>query len=400
MVPNMGDNQIFFEPIPLLSFFTGAGFLDIGFMRAGFDIVWHNEIEPNFVECFEYGMAALANPHSTGIVENKLSIKHLGWKRIASEAFHNTPRPQVFGVIGGPPCPDFSVGGKNLGKDGDLGRLSQSYVNRILALEPTFFVFENVPGLLQTAKHRKFLIHLLLQLSGKYDLDLSLLNALEYGVPQDRQRVFIIGFRRPWIKRYLGGRGLPNSITWFQNVKLEDACKFAERLEGWPAWFDWTKHRRFPNAKTKYTWPVTNPFRSNPPEPQNIPKQLMVGTHIYDYNSLGQLENDQDRFIPYSKRFLQVEEGDVSRKSFKRLHRFRYSPAAAYGNNEVHLHPSEPRRLSVREALSLQTVPSEYTFPSEVPLTYKFKTVSNGVPVDLAYAVAESCDTLFRNARV
>jgi len=80
----------------------------------------------------------------------------------------------------------------------------------------------------------------------------------------------------------------------------------------------------------------------------------------------------------------------VSGKSFKRLHRYRYSPTAWYGNNEVHLHPWKKRRLSVREALRLQTVPDTYVMPEEIPLCAKFKVIGNGVPCQLAQKIAES----------
>ena len=85
---------------------------------------------------------------------------------------------------------------------------------------------------------------------------------------------------------------------------------------------------------------------------------------------------------------LQIKEGETTRPSFKRLHRFKYSPTACYGNNEVHLHPYKHRRLSVRETLRIQGVPDAYVLPSELPLTKKFKMIGNGVPVPLAKAVA------------
>ena len=88
------------------------------------------------------------------------------------------------------------------------------------------------------------------------------------------------------------------------------------------------------------------------------------------------------------QKFDTIKAGDTSRKSFKRLHRYSYSPNAAYGNNEVHLHPTERRRISVAEALSLQSVPREYSFPDDMSLTDKFKAVSNGVPVLLAESMA------------
>ena len=83
-----------------------------------------------------------------------------------------------------------------------------------------------------------------------------------------------------------------------------------------------------------------------------------------------------------------IAEGETNRPSFKRLHRYKYSPTACYGNNEVHLHPYLNRRISVREALRIQGVPDEYVLPPELSLSKKFKMIGNGVPVPLAKAVA------------
>jgi DNA (cytosine-5)-methyltransferase 1 len=83
-----------------------------------------------------------------------------------------------------------------------------------------------------------------------------------------------------------------------------------------------------------------------------------------------------------------IDEGETNRPSFKRLHRFKYSPTACYGNNEVHLHPYLHRRLSVRETLRIQGVPDTYILPTGLPLSKKFKMIGNGVPVFLAKALA------------
>ena len=96
--------------------------------------------------------------------------------------------------------------------------------------------------------------------------------------------------------------------------------------------------------------------------------------------------NSENFFQPKAglARMQTIEEGDVSRKSFKRLHRWRYSPTAAYGNNEVHLHPYKVRRLSIAEVLAIQSVPPEFELPLNMSLTDMFKTVGNGVPVLMA----------------
>jgi DNA (cytosine-5)-methyltransferase 1 len=102
------------------------------------------------------------------------------------------------------------------------------------------------------------------------------------------------------------------------------------------------------------------------------------------------IANGMDCFIPHSPKFKEVQEGDVSRKSFKRLHRYRFSPTAWYGNQEVHLHPWKPRRLSVREALRIQSVPDEYVLPEDMTLSAKFKMICNGVPCVMGFHLANA----------
>ena len=87
---------------------------------------------------------------------------------------------------------------------------------------------------------------------------------------------------------------------------------------------------------------------------------------------------------------LSVAEGDDSKKSYKRLHRWRYSPTVAYGNNEVHLHPYKARRLTVAEALALQSLPKDFILPPDMSLTDKFKTTGNGVPFMLSSGIAKT----------
>lgn len=362
--------------IPLLSFFTGAGFLDIGFAQAGFPAVWHNEIIDWFARGFEAGMSNRPDSiRGTGRIECKDSIVSTGPNEIYRQAFNDSPAPGPFGIVGGPPCPDFSVGGKNRGQNGERGRLSEVYLDRILELSPRFFLFENVPGLLRTRKHRQYFDYLLAKVQRKYVTDFRILNALDYGVPQDRERVFLVGFKRSWMKSTYGIR----------SVRECDGLAAAREH-----WFPWGEAREYDGAKSLFDWPKTDPFGGIPDCPKGVPKDLTLQACILESDSgdLSALPNGKDSFRPYSKKFQQIAEGDDSRKSFKRLHRWRYSPAAAYGNNEVHLHPTLPRRLTAREAMRIQTVPDWYALPQEMPLSHKFKTIGNGVPVKLACAVA------------
>ena len=80
------------------------------------------------------------------------------------------------------------------------------------------------------------------------------------------------------------------------------------------------------------------------------------------------------------------------------MHRWRYSPTAAYGNNEVHLHPYKARRISAAEAMAIQSLPKEFVIPENTTLTDMFKTIGNGVPYKAAYGLAMNIfDFIFNN---
>lgn len=370
--------------IPILSFFSGAGFLDLGFLNEGFDILWHNECHGPFIVAYEMGVSALGYNTASNKIQNRKKVKRITPKEILEEAFGGRS-PGGFGIIGGPPCPDFSRGGKNKGRNGANGKLTINFIDKIAKLEPVFFLLENVPGLLETKKHRTFLFSMLGRLSRNFAVDIKVLNALEYGVPQDRRRVFVVGFGHEWLRqcyaeKYKGIVSKSSAI-----VEWGVAGEGAFCAHKTPHWFQWPKPTH-PGAKDDYPWPKIVNGRW-PRRPKKCPKELTVGYHF----KLARVHpNNGDFFRPWSERFRTVKEGDTSRKSFKRLHRFRYSPNAAYGNNEVHMHPTENRRLTVAEALAIQSVPREYYFPPEMTLTDKFKAIGNGVPVKLSQAVASS----------
>lgn len=362
------------KPIPLISFFTGAGFLDLGFELEGFEGVWHNENDEWFARAFENGLSGVLQKQR--MIECRESIVDVGPSGIIRAVFGDRVNRKrtfgetnIFGVIGGPPCPDFSIGGKNRGECGDNGRLTHIYVDRICDLRPTFFVLENVKGLARTLRHREFLDRMLhrLELEGRFRVDVAVLNAIDFGVPQDRERIFVVGVLEPWLRR--------------QSRKIEVGAR---------GWFPWPLVEQYNGAKARYRWPTVDRFGSNPLPPPDIPIELTVSHAIGNTHDLACLPNGTEGFVAYSDKFKQVGEGDTSRKSFKRLHRWRFSPTAAYGNNEVHLHPFLPRRITVREAMRIQSAPDSYHLPGDMPLSKKFKIIGNAVPVTLARAVAAS----------
>lgn len=137
-------------------------------------------------------------------------------------------------------------------------------------------------------------------------------------------------------------------------------------------------------------WPTVEPFQIGivRNEPQDIIPELTV-EYWFRQNNVENHANSRDYFNTVANnKFVSIAEGDTSKKSFKRLHRWRYSPTAAYGNNEVHLHPYQPRRISIAEALSIQSLPVWFEVLPTLSLSAKFKMVGNGVPYLLANGIA------------
>ena len=162
-------------------------------------------------------------------------------------------------------------------------------------------------------------------------------------------------------------------------------------------WFPWPAVDEYTGAKS-LPWPKAEPFGDKPAKPAVIPLELTVYPALLGNGDPEKIANGCEYFNPYSSKFKKVQEGDVSRKSFKRLHRYRFSPTAWYGNQEVHLHPWKARRLSVRETLRIQSVPDEYVLPEDMSLSAKFKMICNGVPCVMAYHIASEVKSFLRQA--
>lgn len=360
------------QKIPILSFYSGGGFMDMGFEQAGFEIVWTNEFDETFAKLHAAGITSwrksIGNETEAEIFNTK-SIVEISSEEIINEAFPNG-KPNTFGMIGGPPCQDFSINGKGKGFSGERGKLTVIYFNKILELLPAFFVMENVTGLVKRKETREFLNKLLKRVKKEYHVDSKILNSLNYGVPQSRERVFFIGIKKDLII----GKTKPNWFPFPVNEQNNDIIK-------------------------ENNWGDKTPFGENPVRPLNLQIELCVESCLITPENELTIENAKEYFPlkPNLDKLKNIQEGETNRPSFKRLHRYRYSPTACYGNNEVHLHPYQNRRLSVRESLRIQGVPDSYVLPSELPMSKKFKMIGNGVPVPLAKAIAISLKNFIKD---
>jgi DNA (cytosine-5)-methyltransferase 1 len=371
----------------IFSFFCGSGFLDLGFELSGFNIAYVNEIFPPFMQAYRYSRQCLNLPlPEYGYCEGEEAdvTQLVGEKpafRLRELMQDARKHHDIVGFIAGPPCPDFSVGGKNRGQEGDKGKLSASYIELICQQQPDFFVFENVKGLWRTKKHKAFYDELKHKLadSGYFFVE-RLINAIEYGVPQDRDRIILVGFRKNLVKN--------------MGISLDETSQMLPE-----SLFPWQSQILYPKSKVfVYPWPERNAFAGDGllPCPEGIPQELTV-EFWFQKNDVLNHPNAEHYFQPRAgiKRFAEVDEGDDSKKSFKRLHRWRYSPTACYGNNEVHLHPYKVRRLSVAETLAIQSLPKEFALPDNMTLTNMFKTVGNGVPYLASQAIAQTILVFF-----
>lgn len=358
--------------INIYSFFSGVGFLDLGFEHVGFKVLLVNEYSSAFMSAYQYArrnMGILPPNHGYFNCDINYFLRGEGRREIHN-FIEKDKKDKIIGFIGGPPCPDFSIAGKNQGINGENGRLTTSYKKLILQEMPDFFVFENVKGLWSTKKHREEYEKLKVAFKRKgYLLIDKLVNSLEYGVPQERERVILFGINKAVCKKSSDEmrRMLKKEFSWGNNALLSlDKIKSME-------------------------WPTQETFHENRITecPKNIERELTI-EYWFKKNEVDIHPNAEDFFIPRQGRGKMdtINEGDVSRKSFKRLHRWRYSPTVAYGNNEVHLHPYKSRRLSVAEALALQSLPKEFLINPELSLTDKFKTVGNGVPYLMSKSIA------------
>lgn len=370
------------EGIPILSLFSGGGFLDLGFLNEGFQVKEALEINDKFIYGYNSSMSRYAtltnNPYWKEKIVSHIRIDNssdLSKRKTLLEV--SKKNVGITGIIGGPPCQDYSIGGKNLGIDGDRGKLILSYFSLVKRIKPEFLFFENVEGLYRTKIHKENFMLLINSLNKiGYKLWYQVVNPIDYGFPQDRPRIIVVGFKKKIIREIskLGYTDNSGNVTDYNDRAIFNFPKrklINPKLIGWPKQWEFGS-----DVKMEEIEGIPNEFSS-----------------LFIKNALEGLSldspNQDECFIPRSDKFNIINEGDTGRKSFKRLHRFRFSPTVAYGNNEVHLHPTEPRRLTIREALRLQTVPDQYILPKELTLTTKFKMISNGVPTKIAELVAK-----------
>jgi DNA (cytosine-5)-methyltransferase 1 len=319
--------------LPVLSLFCGAGGLDEGFRQAGFSTGLATDINQDAVNTFAW--------NHVGAKAFRRDIRDLTLEDLDRES-GGMFKP--VGVIGGPPCQSFSVSNVYQREDDPRHGLPEAYAALLGALNRrspmSFFVFENVVGLLGKRHRERFEKFKSLLSGAGFDIDDKPLNACDYGVAQDRPRVFIVG-----INRHL-----------------------------------------HPNAT--FEWPL--------PEPSNkTVREVIFGLPEPEHNAPGLEPHSFPAhpnhwcMVPRSKKFTiagQLIEGQALGRSFRTLAWDRPSWTVAYGHREVHVHPNGHRRLSVYEAMLLQSFPQDYQLLGNI--SAQIRLVSDAVPPRLGWHVA------------
>jgi DNA (cytosine-5)-methyltransferase 1 len=163
----------------VISLFSGCGGLDLGFERAGFEIPVANEFDKTIWDTFE------ANHPATHLIKGDI-------RKIQEQDFPD----DIDGIIGGPPCQSWSEAGALRGIDDARGLLFYDYIRILKAKQPKFFLAENVSGMLAN-RHSEAVQNIVATFEKcGYDVSITLVNAKDYGVAQERKRVFYIGFRK------------------------------------------------------------------------------------------------------------------------------------------------------------------------------------------------------------
>ena len=180
----------------IVSLFAGAGGLDLGFENAGYKIVFANEYDKTIWQTYE------AN-HSCKL--DKRDIREIKSSEV----------PDCDGIIGGPPCQSWSEAGSLRGINDSRGQLFFDYIRILKEKKPMFFLAENVVGML-ASRHSEAVENIKrLFLEAGYNLSVNLVNVVDYGIPQDRKRVFYIGIRKDLGVEFQ----FPNALNEYTNLE-------------------------------------------------------------------------------------------------------------------------------------------------------------------------------------
>lgn len=315
-----------------LSFFCGGGGLDLGMALAGFRVGFASDVEKTLCDTIEHNF--------NDCYVSAADISDLNFDIIADK----TGVRDVDLIVGGPPCQSFSILGQRRSFDDPRGQLVFEFIRIINEVQPRAFLFENVPGLktLNGGEDWNTLLSTFSEELG-YKMFTDVLNSADYGIPQIRKRVFIIGFRDH------------NTQFNFPIPTHKDPALGALAVEGRENWL-----------------------------PAKFALEKINGAPNHEKRKHG----DRVRL-----RYEKIEPGKRDKVDHTdRIHPDRPSGTVLVGSRSgggrPFIHPYEPRHITVREAARLQSFPDWYEFKSTG--TWQYRAVGNAVPPVVAYNIGLS----------
>jgi len=323
----------------LLSLFSGCGGLDLGFEKAGFNIPVANEFDKTIYETFKI------NHPKTHLIED--DVRNISKKDI--KLYFDG---DIDGIIGGPPCQSWSEAGTLRGIEDSRGQLFFDYIRLLKELKPKFFLAENVSGML--ANRHSAAVKNIIDLFEKagYDVTLNMVNAKDYGIAEERKRVFYIGFRKDLHINFEFPRGSTENDD--KKITLKDII--------WDL-----KDTVVPAEKNN---------RHNPAAINN--NEYFTGSYSPIFLSRNRVKtwDDQAFTVQASGRQCQLHPQAPKMEKID-TNSYQFVPG------KEHLY----RRMTVREVARIQGFPDDFQFIYENVDT-GYKMIGNAVPVNLAYEVA------------
>jgi DNA (cytosine-5)-methyltransferase 1 len=316
----------------IVSLFSGAGGLDLGFEQAGFDVIWANEYDRSIWDTYRKNFPG-TRLDTRSIVE-----------------IHAREVPDCDGMIGGPPCQSWSEAGARRGIRDQRGQLFHEYIRLLDAKRPKFFLAENVSGIL-FRRHSDALDRIFSEFTNLgYNVSYGLLNANDFRVPQDRERVIIIGYR--------------SSLQRFFTPPKQ--------------------HQPRPTLRDAI-WDLRDsaqPTRG----PSTLKRQAAVANHEYMTGGFSAIFMSRNRVRDWDSPSFTIQAG----ARHAPLHP-QAPPMPQVGKDKRVFEPDAEhlyRRLSVRECARVQTFPDDHEFVYS-HIAHGYKMIGNAVPVEFARRLAE-----------
>ena len=327
------------DKMNVISLFSGCGGLDLGFEKAGFNIPVANEFDPTIWETFK------ANHPNTHLIEGDV-------RKVTKDDISQFLNGDVDGIIGGPPCQSWSEAGALKGIHDSRGQLFFDYIRILKEFQPKFFLAENVSGMLAN-RHSEAVRNILDMFEDAgYDVSFTLVNAKDYGVAEERKRVFYIGFRKDLKINF----GFPKGST------KDDDKKITLRDIIWDlqdtAVPSGPKNHRNPEAinNNEYFTGAFSPIFMSRNRVKSWDEQAFTV----------QASGRQCQLHPQAPKMVKVGKNDC---------RF------VEGKEDLY------RRMTIREVARVQGFPDDFKFFYE-DTNDAYKMIGNAVPVNLAYEIA------------